>query len=101
MNRLRELRIKKKKTIVEVATETSIAKSTIARLETENVSIKSDIAQILATYYNVSIDYLLGVETHKDDSIKVAFYNQEGIVTEEQQKMVEDFIAMIKRVDSK
>ena len=66
---------------------------------------KADVVNKMAEYFKVSADYLLGntddrVTTSSND-ISVAFYNQHGIVTDEQKKEVESFIEFVKSKDKK
>lgn len=62
MNRLKELRKRKKMTQQELANIIGVTKLTILRWEKGNRQIKSDKAQQLAEYFNVSVGYLLGYE---------------------------------------
>lgn len=62
MNRLKELRKRKKMTQQELANIIGVTKLTILRWEKGNRQIKSDKAKQLAEYFNVSVGYLLGYE---------------------------------------
>lgn len=62
MNRLKELRKRKKMTQQELANIIGVTKLTILRWEKGDRQIKSDKAQQLAEYFNVSVGYLLGYE---------------------------------------
>lgn len=59
-NRIKELRADLGKTIQEIAEKTGIKKSTIGSYETRGINPNAEKAQILADYFNVSVDYLLG-----------------------------------------
>lgn len=59
-NRIKELRANLGKTIQEIAEKTGIKKSTIGSYETRGINPNAEKAQILADYFNVSVDYLLG-----------------------------------------
>ena len=60
MNRLKELRKDKKLTQVEFSKEIKIPYRTIQRWENGKSQIKPEKAQLIADYFNVSADYLLG-----------------------------------------
>ena len=62
MNRLKELRKRKKMTQQELANIIGVTKLTILRWEKGDRQIKSDKAQQLGEYFNVSVGYLLGYE---------------------------------------
>lgn len=60
--RFKDLRVGRKETLEDVALHTGIAKSTIARYENMNDNHKDAYAvAVLAKYYGVSTDYLLGL----------------------------------------
>ena len=103
MNRLRELRNKRRLTLREVAEKLNMSFSNVATIERGESQLREDTAKIFADFYNVSIDYLLGNTDNPTESnqIDVAFYDQHGIVTEEQKKEIENFIAFIKSRDKK
>lgn len=62
IERLKELRLSKKFTLVQLEKETGISKSTLSSWETGE-RVPSALAIItLAKYFNVSADYLLGLE---------------------------------------
>ena len=103
MNRLRELRNKRRLTLREVAEKLNMSFSNVATIERGESQLREDTAKIFADFYNVSIDYLLGNTDTPNESnhIDVAFYDQHGIVTDEQKKEIENFIAFIKSRDKK
>lgn len=60
MNRLRELREEKNKTLREVASDVSMSFSNLGSLERGEAQLKEDTTKLFASYYGVSADYLLG-----------------------------------------
>lgn len=60
-NRLRELRLEKGLTIVELAKVLDSAKTTIANYETDKRQPNYDMLKRIAEFYNVTIDYLVGI----------------------------------------
>ena len=61
-DRLKELRIDKGLSFEKLSKETKIGASTLCRLENDKADIKSTELIILAKYFDVSTDYLLGLE---------------------------------------
>lgn len=59
--RLKELRLEKKLSIASLADDTGISSSSLCRWENEQADIKGAYLIILAKYFNVSADYLLGL----------------------------------------
>lgn len=60
--RLIELRIEKGLSIQALAKEVNIGSSSICRWENCQADVKGSQLIILAKYFNVSIDYLMGLE---------------------------------------
>ena len=60
--RLKELRIEKGLSIQALAKEVNIGSSSICRWENCQADVKGSQLIILAKYFNVSIDYLMGFE---------------------------------------
>lgn len=105
-NRLRELRKSSGRTLKEICADTNISVSGLASVERGENSCSFTTLKILADYYGVSTDYLLGNTDDKtainpNSNIDVAFYDQHGIITDEQRKEIENFIAFIKSRDNK
>lgn len=102
-DRLRELRKIKRKTLRDVWTDTGISWSGLAEIERGERNCNSTTLKILADYYQVSTDFLIGTtdDMSPTNNIDVAFYDQHGIITEEQRKEIENFIAFIKSRDKK
>ncbi len=106
-NRLRELRLEKRLTLRELSEILNISYSNIAMIERGERNLTSDTLVIFSDFFNVSTDYLLGKTNERlpsstkeknpsIDDIELAFYNQHGIVTEEQKKEVESFLRYIR-----
>lgn len=98
-DRLRDLRKLKRKTLKEVNEDTGIAFGGLAALERGERMCNSATLKILADYYDTTTDYLLGNTdniTASNNDIDAAFYNQHGIISDEQKKDIENFIAFIK-----
>lgn len=62
VERLKELRIEKGLSIQALAKEVNIGSSSICRWENCQADVKGSQLIILAKYFNVSIDYLMGLE---------------------------------------
>lgn len=103
-NRLRQLRKEKGLTLREMANQINMSFSNIATLERGETQLREDTTKLFADFFNVSSDYLLGLTDKRIEDVAIppnpdiedAFYNQKGIVTEEQKKEVENFINFIK-----
>lgn len=72
-DRLRELRREKRKTLREVNDETGISYSGLASIERGENSCNTSTLKILADYYEVSTDYLLGNTNSKVDETDFSF----------------------------
>ena len=67
---------------------------------------KAETIEKIANYFNVSVDYLLGnTDDRKSNSnvenIDIAFFNQHGIVSDEQKREIESFIEYVKKKNDK
>ncbi|MBE5756402.1 MAG: helix-turn-helix transcriptional regulator [Clostridiales bacterium] len=60
--RLKELRLERNLSIHQLAKETKIGHSSICRWENAQAEIKGSQLVILAKFFGVSIDYLMGLE---------------------------------------
>lgn len=69
MNKLRNLRKQKNRTIVEVAEEIGVPKLTVLSWEHGTSQISIGKAKELAEYFGVSVGYLLGLDTPAKDGI--------------------------------
>lgn len=65
--RLKELRKEKQLTVEQLANNIGSAKSTISRYENGREP-KGDIIRLLTNYFNVSIDYLMGISDDRKPS---------------------------------
>lgn len=65
MNRIKELRSKKKISTQELANATGIARSTLGSYETRGINPNAEKAQILADFFDVDVKYLLGTQEAK------------------------------------
>ena len=68
-NSLRKLRQAKGITLLELAKRLNTNEATLSRMETSKQTIPDSFAVILADYFNVSIDYLLGREWHDPETV--------------------------------
>lgn len=60
--RIKELRIKNQYSIEQLSKLTNISKSSLCRYENNQSDIKAEQIVILAKFFKVSCDYLLGLE---------------------------------------
>lgn len=92
MNRLRELRKEKKLTVRELAEKVNISYPTISRLENGETSFTSEYLENLSTFFNVSIDYLLGRTNvrneYKPDDFLFALYDKTKDLSDKQKRDV-------------
>lgn len=104
-NRLRSLRKEKQKTLVDVHNDTGLSFSGLAEIERGERSCNSSTLKTLADYYGVTTDYLLGNTDDRNTTaatdVDIAFFNQHGIVTDEQRKEIESFIEYVKKKNEK
>ena len=103
MNNLRKLRKEKGLTLIELAEMIHINKSSIARYETGISTMDADVIKTFTDFYKVSADYLLGNEEEKENltNVDIAFFNQHGIVSDEQKREIESFIEYVKKKNDK
>lgn len=108
MNRLKKLRLERNLTIKELGKISSMTDANISMIENGHRSLTESNAKFFANFFNVSIDYLLGTSNIRTkeripsaNDIDIAFYNQHGIVTEEQKKEVESFLKYIRSKEEK
>ncbi|WP_455090097.1 helix-turn-helix domain-containing protein [Peptoanaerobacter stomatis] len=71
--RIRDLRIKRKLTLNDLADMVGVSKTTIVKYENGTTkSLKYETAEKISNIFNVSVDYLLnGIQEEKDDSQKL------------------------------
>lgn len=62
---LREIRIEKGKTLKDIERETGINNSNLSRWENNKAVPSIYYCEQLADYYGITVDYLIGRDTHK------------------------------------
>lgn len=100
-DRLKELRFKRKLTLIEVANSTGVSKSALSRMENGETKGTVDALLALANLYNVSVDYIT-CNHQRSVLIDTLIENlvQEGIVdlnqplTPEVKKIIEDAVKL-------
>ena len=65
MNRIKQLRKKKKLTLMELSKEVKIPNNTLSRYENKKRNPKPETWQALADYFDVSVPYLRGATTYE------------------------------------
>lgn len=91
-----------------VAEELGINKSNVSNWKNNGYTPRGDALQRIADYFNVSTDYLLGVEDKEkapakgernvtDDDIKFALFGGDGEITDSMYEEVRSFAAFVKR----
>lgn len=116
MNRLKELREKTGKNMKDVAKELNLPYTTYVNYEKGNREPNSEMLIVMAKYYGVSVDYLIGRSvgsaiTPKETGPvrpvdKVIIYHRDGktkeeYLTKEQLEYVSKFIESIKDIKPK
>jgi len=98
---LKSLRKERNLNLVDVEKATSIGKSSISEYENDKVSPSIDNLAILAKFYEVSTDYLLGVEK-KYEFERTAFHTTsvDGL-DEDDVMLVENLIKSLKEKHKK
>jgi len=102
MDRLKELRIEKKATQREIAEFLGITYQAYSNYEKGTREPSHETLLLLADYFNVTTDYLLGRvekpgETEEDDGdVKVALFGGDGEVTDEMWEDVMQFVEFVK-----
>lgn len=109
LNRLKQLRLEKKLSMRDLASIVGINYTTFSALENEKRPFNLDRLTRLSQFFDCSFDYILGksdvrqpanAASEKSD-VSLAFYNQHGIISDEQKKEIENFIAFVKSRDNK
>lgn len=104
MNNLKLLRTEKHLNMRELADKVGICYTTISCLETGKRPFNLDHLTRLSQFFDCSFDYILGKTNNRNENVTnvdIAFYDQHGIVSEEQKKEIENFITFIKSRDNK
>lgn len=60
--RLRELRNEKNLSLIRLAKELNISDATLCRWENDRSDVKAEQIVLVARYFNVTTDYLIGLE---------------------------------------
>lgn len=105
-NRLRALRKEKGKTLQEVADSLGMSKSNLSELETGEHGCTNSTLTLLAQYYNVSTDYLLG-KTDNPNARIVSVADSDGSITKIEYELldkvkgltIDDFIKINEYID--
>ena len=105
-SRLRELRKNNNKTLRQVNDATGIDYSNLAQIERGEHGCNSDTLKILADYYGVTTDYLLG-KTSKPNAIQITYADADGVITNLEYELldkmkgfdIEDFHKVLEYID--
>ena len=98
MNRIRQERKRIGLTMKELAVRLSVAESTVGYWERGEYEPSQDMLKKLAQIFNVTTDYLLGIDAdNKDDALKVALFGGDGEVTDEMWEEVKQFAEFVKK----
>lgn len=90
-DRLKRLRLDKNLTQEELANELNMTKATVSNWENNHATPASEILKELAIRYNVSADYLVGIDYDKLERLKASLIEL-GIYNEDMEDMtLEDF----------
>lgn len=107
-NRIYALCQKKGISIGKMCNEIGISRGNLTELKMERIkTLKTDNLTKISSYFNVSVDYLLGKETEKalvledkrtvsDDDIKFALFGGDGEITDAMYDEVKRFAQMVK-----
>lgn len=68
-------------TSYKVCKDTGISQSTVSTWKTKNTKIGSENAEVLARYFGVSIDYLMGVDTSEEVEVETEVQKRVKIMT--------------------
>lgn len=106
MNRLRELRLEKGLLQSDIAKIINKGERTVGFYETEERDMGTETLSILADFFNVSIDYLLGKTDIRNSSKQIDDILNEAMIgmsaeeyeklSEAQKKQIKDFAIYIK-----
>lgn len=101
MNRLKHLRTLKGLTLRELAEKVNISYVTLSRYENGHQQILDDNLKALSSFFDVSIDYLLGVsnvkkpnidEVLKDNDFQFALYGKTKNLSDKQKRDILNII---------
>lgn len=105
--RIKELRTEKKITQSELGNILGVGKTTISMYENGNSTPDDELKKKLSTFFNVSLDYLMGKSDIKESAedlirsnkVTIALHNDDGIdanLPDEAKKEIENFIEYVK-----
>lgn len=97
--RISSLRKKRGLNQEQLATELNVSPSTIAMWETNKRALKDESLTLLADFFNVSTDYLLGRTDDKEKAPTLVAAHLDDDLTDEQLDEVKNFIDFIKQRD--
>jgi len=100
MNRLRELREKRRLSLRDLAEKVNISASALSLIEHEKRGLNNADIETLCTFFNVSADELLGRNTpttiQQLSGTQLALYNGSKDLTDDQLKEVLNFVEFVK-----
>ena len=108
-NRLKQARLERHLTQLQVSQMTGIGNKTISDYERGITEPDSTTLKALASLYDVSIDYLLGFSDERkprqptvtEDDVKVALFDGDKDVTDEMWDEVTSFVEFVKQKHKK
>ncbi len=100
-NRLKQLRKENGLTQKELADKLNISKGSIAMYETGKRSPDNEILSVIADFFDVSTDYLLGRTNIKRYSEEILAFNTTEDLTDDDLKLVRDLIEALKSKNAK
>jgi len=95
-DRLKQLRKENSLTQKELADKLNISKGSIAMYETGKRSPDNEILSIIADFFDVSTDYLLGRSNIRRYSEEILAFNTTEHLTDDDLKLVKDLIETLK-----
>lgn len=96
MNRIRELRKRAGLTLGELAEQLKVSRATLGFWEQGKFQPSNEMLIRLSDLFDVSVDYLLGRNTVKEDELKVALFGGDAKVTDEMWEEVKRFAEYVK-----
>lgn len=87
MNNLTKIRKQKNLTQAQVAKALNIGQSTLSQYERGSRNMDEPIILMFANYYNVSADYLLGIDETKQKAIDETMAMYDGLSPEDKDKV--------------
>ncbi len=96
MNKIRELRKRSGLTLDELSRELGVSRATLGFWEQGRFQPSNEMLLRLSDLFEVSVDYLLGRQTIKEDELMVALFGGDQIVTDEMWEEVKNFAEYVK-----